>query len=202
MYLLDMSRNNQTDFVVLGLLSIEGDQSGYEMRKRIQDSVGYFWGESFGQIYPALKRLADEGLIVAGENSSSGRQKQLYSLTEAGHDRLRSWLAVPYRDDPPRDEFLLKLFFGRAARPSVSIAHVLEFRRKNRQMLAALERLESLGRERSGHHPHFPFWMLTLSYGLSQVRASLEWSESALAVLVAQTPSVADQWDVLDTSGQ
>jgi len=174
---------NQTDFVILGLLSIAPNQSGYSMRKTIQGSVSYFWGESFGQIYPALKRLTAERLIVASRKTSAERGRQGYSLTRAGRARLEEWLAVPYRDDPPRDEFLLKLFFGREAAPSVSIGHVRAFQEKNRQMLATLLELEKLGRERASDNPHFPFWMLTLTYGLAQIRSALEWSESALAML-------------------
>ena len=152
----------------------------------IQSSVGYFWGESYGQIYPTLKRLAADGLITAEDSGSQARQKQGYSLTDAGRERLVKWLAAPYRDDPPRDEFMLKLFFGRVAAPSVSIAHVREFQERNRRLLATLERLEALGRELNANHPHFPFWMLTLTYGVSQIRAALDWSESALTLLAAE----------------
>ncbi len=178
-------KRNQTDFVILGLLSIAPDQSGYSMRKTIQESVGYFWGESFGQIYPALKRLVAAGLIVPKRSGSKDRERQGYSLTRAGRARLTEWLAVPYRADPPRDEFLLKLFFGREAAPSVSIGHVRAFQEKHRQLLATLLELDRIAHERGSANPHFPFWMLTLTYGIAQIRSALEWSESALAMLTS-----------------
>jgi DNA-binding PadR family transcriptional regulator len=192
---------NQTAYVILGILAIHDDQSGYEIRKTIQQSVGFFWGESYGQIYPTLKRLAGDGLIVPSKSDSQARTKrQEYSITEAGRSALREWLAVPYRDDPPRDEFLLKLFFGVDAAPGVSIAHIRKFQEKNRNMLAILLQLESLGRMRSSHLPGFPFWILTLNFGIAQLRSALEWSESALAMLnaaeadsLAPQPSTADQ---------
>jgi PadR family transcriptional regulator AphA len=31
--------------------------SGYDIRKTVQESIRFFWSESYGQIYPALKRL-------------------------------------------------------------------------------------------------------------------------------------------------
>jgi PadR family transcriptional regulator AphA len=174
--------HSQTAYVILGLLSIEGKQSGYDMRKTIQGSVGYFWGESYGQIYPALRRLTAEGLIAqSGPEGRGGRRE--YSLTAAGHARLQEWLAVPYRMDPPRDEFLLKLFFGREAGPGVSERHVLEFQEKNRRLLATIEEIGRVGREKNAHHPHFRYWMLTLEYGVAQIRAALEWSELALKTL-------------------
>src|ERR1035437_10034540 len=179
-------KRNQTAYVILGLLAIESNQSGYDIHKTVQGSVGYFWGESYGQISPTLKRLAAEGLIEPGKSTSSARpQRRQYCLTAAGRARLQEWLAVPYRDDPPRDEFLLKLFFGREAAPFVSIEHVRTFQEKNRRTLASILELETMARARNSHMPGFPFWMLTLSYGVAQLRSALEWSETALTVLSA-----------------
>lgn len=170
--------------MILGLLAIESNQSGYEIRKTVKGSVGYFWGESYGQIYPALKRLLAEGLIVARPSGSSGgRKRQEYSLTPAGRAALEEWLAIPYREDPPRDEFLLKLFFGAETAPSVSIAHLRRFQDRYRSTLAMIQQVEVLSQERNSNQPGFPFWMLTLKFGLAQIRSALEWSESALAML-------------------
>ncbi len=192
---------SQTAYVILGLLSIEGNQSGYDLRKTIQGSVGYFWGESYGQIYPALKKLAAEGLIApansqrtgrrtrprrGGSGAAEGRQRrQAYSLTAAGRARLKEWLTMPYRVDPPRDEFLLKLFFGREAGPEVSVRHVREFQGRNRRLLATFEEIGRIGRAKNAQHPHFRFWILTLEYGVAQIRAGLKWSEEALRELEA-----------------
>ncbi len=185
---------SQTAYVILGILAIHDDQSGYEIRKTIQQTVGFFWGESYGQIYPTLKRLVSGALIVPSKSASQARtRRQEYSITPAGRSVLQQWLAVPYRDDPPRDEFLLKLFFGVEAAPGVSIEHIRKFQERNRAMLTTLLQLESLGRAHSSHHPGFPFWMLTLNFGVAQLRSALEWSESALAMLTAEAPSPAHQ---------
>ncbi len=191
MYLVDMQRN-QTAYVILGLLAIESNQSGYDVRKTIQGSVGYFWGESYGQIYPTLKRLAAEGLIVCRKSPAAARrQRQQYSITAAGHARLKDWLAIPYRDDPPRNEFLLKLFFGREAALGVSIRHIREFQDKLRRLLTTLQQMETIGRAKHSNNPHFPYWMLTHTFGVAQIRSALEWSESALAMLSAVEPATA-----------
>lgn len=176
--------HKQTAYVILGILAIHPHQSGYEIRKTVQQSVGFFWGESYGQIYPTLKRLAAEGLIEPRQSAGQSRKgRQEYSITPAGHLSLRAWLAVPFRDDPPRDEFLLKLFFGNEAAPGICVAQIRKFQERNRQMLATLLELEALGRAHSAHYPGFPFWILTLKYGVAQLRAALEWSESALEML-------------------
>ncbi|MGA2653795.1 MAG: PadR family transcriptional regulator [Terracidiphilus sp.] len=185
-------QHNQTAYVILGILAIHPHQSGYEIRKTIQQSVGFFWGESFGQIYPTLKRLAAEKLIVPSSSGSTARaNRQEYSITPAGHDVLQQWLALPYRDDPPRNEFLLKLFFARDAAPGAAIAHVRRFQQNNRQILTTLEQLEPLARAHNSGNPGFPYWMLTLSLGVTQLHAALEWSESALTMLSASEASPA-----------
>jgi PadR family transcriptional regulator, regulatory protein AphA len=184
--------HNQTSYLILGGLSIEPNLSGYDIRKGVESSVGYFWRESYGQIYPTLKRLAAEGLIVASKSDSASRKgRQVYSLTEAGRACLREWLAVPFKNDPPRNEFLLKLFFGREAAPGVSIAHVRDLQERNRRMLATLLALETMATTQASQSPHQPFWMLTISLGVALTRAALEWGESALAALSSMEAAAA-----------
>src|ERR1035441_6439740 len=179
-------KRNQTAYVILGLLSIESNQSGYDIHKTVEGSVGYFWGESYGQIYPTLKRLAAEGLIVKSKSASAPRQRrQEYSLTDAGRASLQAWLAQPFQNDPPRNEFLLKLFFGREAAPSISIGHVRELQERNRRTLTTMLELETFAGVQGSQNPHFPFWMLTLRLGIAMTRAALDWGESALAQLTS-----------------
>jgi DNA-binding PadR family transcriptional regulator len=183
---------NQTSYLILGALSIEPNLSGYDIRKGAESSISYFWRESYGQIYPTLKRLAAEGLIVASKPDKAARKgRQVYSLTEAGRACLREWLAVPFKNDPPRNEFLLKLFLGREAAPGVSIAHVRELQERNRRMLATLLELETMARTQASQNPHQPFWMLTISLGVALTRAALEWGESALAQLASMEAAAA-----------
>ena len=185
--------NNRTAYVILGMLSIEPNKSGYDIRKAVESSVGHFWNESYGQIYPALKRLVAEGLIVPSRSTTVPRQRrQEYSLTEAGHACLREWLALPFQNDPPRNEFLLKLFFGREAAPGVAIAHVRELQDRNRRMLATLLEFETMARSTPSQNPHMPYWMLTLNLGIALTRTALEWGESALAQLSSMETAVAE----------
>ena len=192
-------KRTQTAYVILGILAIHDNQSGYEIRKTIQQSVGFFWGESFGQIYPTLKKLVADGLIAPAKSGSAPSEstsaprprRQEYSITAAGRASLQEWLTVPYRDDPPRNEFLLKLFFGIEAAPTVSIGHILRFQQRHRHLLDTLLELEGLARAHNSQYPGFPFWMLTLSFGVAQLRSALEWSETALTMLSSNQTATA-----------
>jgi len=179
-------KNNRTAYVILGLLSIQPNLSGYELHKTIEENFGSFWGESYGQIYPTLKRLAAQGMIEPSKSESAPKKRrQTYALTAAGRACLREWLALPFQNDPPRNEFLLKLFFGGEAAPGVAISHVRELQERNRRMLATLEGIENEARGIQSQNPNKPYWMLTLGLGLALTRAALAWGESALAELTS-----------------
>lgn len=175
-------QNSRTAYVILGMLSMESNRSGYDIRKAIESSVGYFWSESYGQIYPTLKQLAAEGLITASE-SDGKRQRQQYSITPAGEAALRDWLALPFQNDPPRNEFLLKLFFGKEAGPAVLIAQIKDLQERNRRNVAMMNGMESMVRKYNAGNPHLPYWLLTLGFGMTLTRAALDWGETALASL-------------------
>jgi DNA-binding PadR family transcriptional regulator len=50
------------ELAVLGLLK-EQPLHGYELKKRLSDTLGSVWGVSYGSLYPALSRLEKAGAI-------------------------------------------------------------------------------------------------------------------------------------------
>ena len=52
------------ELAILGLLK-ELPLHGYELKKRLNDSLGHLWGVSYGSLYPALARLEKVGAIEA-----------------------------------------------------------------------------------------------------------------------------------------
>jgi len=182
-------KGKRTDFVILGILSLGDNKSGYEIRKGIEQSVGSFWGESYGQIYPSLRRLTAQGLVV--ERSPAGKPKKKrreYAITERGRNAFREWLRRPFQNDPPRNEFLLKLFFGGEAGAQVSIRHIQEVQRRNRQMLETLRGIETGAGRNAWQDPHKRYWMLTLDLGIALTRSALDWCDAALAELGSIEP--------------
>jgi PadR family transcriptional regulator, regulatory protein AphA len=183
---------NATSYTILGGLSVQPDLSGYDIRKGIQQSIGYFWAESYGQIYPALKRLVREGLIAPSKARPNGRKRrQTYVLTDAGRAAMREWLALPFHNEPPRNEFLLKLFFAGEASPDVAIAHIQDLNERNRRWLVTIKTIEASIPPEQPSNPHLPYWMLTLSLGKAMTSAALEWGEKAFAALNAREASAA-----------
>ncbi len=170
---------------LLGILSL-GAMSGYELRQTIAGSIGNFWSESFGQIYPTLKRLESDGLIRGAEGDRAG--STVYSLTDAGRERLLEWLAVMPRAQVNRDESLLKLFFGNLAAPENVQEHITERRRLAAESLARFERMEPEMRREHAGHAGLPFWLMTLRYGIAEAQMTLAWCDETLAELARFAP--------------
>jgi PadR family transcriptional regulator, regulatory protein AphA len=111
MHLPDMSSLSPTARVILGLLAWES-RTGYEIKQVTDRSTRFFWGASYGQIYPELRRLEEAGLVASREEPRGRVPRRVYSLTEAGRRAVDAWLAESDMSYEVRDEGLLKLFFG------------------------------------------------------------------------------------------
>ncbi len=168
---------------LLGWLSM-GAMSGYDIRSRIEGSTANFWSESFGQIYPALKKLTDEGLATVREQQPEGqRLRKEYRLTAAGRTRLREWLAEPCGQQVRREELLLKLFFGDKAPKGAMRAAVeerLAMARGEMERYAAIEREIVAAKS---DRVEAPYWRMTLEFGKAQAAATKAWCEQTLREL-------------------
>src|SRR5258708_10118474 len=111
-------------FGLLGVLR-RSASSGYDIKEFVKGSIGHFWNESYGRIYPLLKDLAIEALIVQQRGAKTfGRpERQVYSVTPRGEAALQQWLKQSPRNEPARSELLLKLFFADRIQPELSAQH-------------------------------------------------------------------------------
>ena len=177
-----MPRTNTTRYVILGLLGMRPG-SGYEIRKDLGEVMGYFWNESFGQIYPALRRLTAERLVERRTERTGARSRHVYCITPRGRTELRKWLVEPVRPEPVRRELLLKLFFGRNVTPKVLIGHVRAQRDRALQLGRGVAATESQVLREAKGSPDLPYWLLTIRFGKALSRALVDWADETLAEL-------------------
>lgn len=166
---------------LLGLLSMRA-MSGYDMRQLIPQSIGHFWNESYGQIYPALKRMTVAGLVKKATERGKGKpDRNVYSLTEEGREELQEWLKAPVEmRTVARNELLLKVFFGAQVLPAAVREHV-----KVQQADAEVEqaRYGEIARElkkSSANDPQLAYWLMTLSMGRHGAGAKIAWCRETL----------------------
>lgn len=161
-----------------------GPMTGYRLREEIRASVGHFWQESFGQLYPTLRELEQEGLVArVGGGADRGEPVE---LTPAGREALRAWLAQEARSlSPERHELLLQLFFGRHADPGVIVAHLDRHRERLLQARERYRQIEQLVRAETS--PDQPYWLATVRHGVLLVEAGLAWNAETAARLAEET---------------
>ena len=173
---------SSTDYAVLGMLTLR-PMSGYGIRATIGESIAYFWTESYGQIYPTLKRLTKDKLVTRRSEKVGGRERHLYAITAAGRDALADWLREPTQPRAPRNELLFKLFFARHASPEEASDQVTRFCDAKLRERAGYEQVERELHQRHGKHPDLAYWLITLRYGQLEAEAQLRWAEEALEIL-------------------
>lgn len=147
------------ELAVLGLLA-EQPMHGYELKKRLSETLGPLWGISFGSLYPALRRLEKSGAIVetvaepdsgsdatpfvptgslSGDIASArlrrrpratSRKRKAYQLTDRGRELFFEELNAPDADD--ERSFALRLSFCRF----LSAPERLTFLERRRAQLA------------------------------------------------------------------
>ncbi len=183
------SRENRTRYVVLGMLTVR-PMNGYALRQAIAGSVGHFWQESFGQLYPTLRALAEEGLVrpvhEGAARDGRGRQGATYELAPRGRDALAAWLATPPVLERPRNELLLRVFFANAVPPEITQRNLALVGETLRAQQGKLEAIASRWAEVVKGHPDAPLWRLTLDFGLAWMTTALGWLEEAERVIAAQ----------------
>jgi PadR family transcriptional regulator, regulatory protein AphA len=180
-----VARENKTKYAILGLLSWT-PLTGYEMKHLYEHSAGFFWSISYGQIYPMLRRLEEEGLATRTAARGEGRpERNVYQITAAGTAALRAWLDEPADDLPFRSEVLLKVLHGFKAPPQTSIAQVERYRERVRAGEALRrETLAEVGPKGTGEFAAaLPYWSLTARFGELVNAAVMQWCDEALAVL-------------------
>ena len=163
-----------TECAVLGLL-VRGPKSGYDLKKAIDGSVGYFWGPAKSQIYAVLPSLVEAGYAKSRKVAQEQRpDKEVYRITRLGRAALRRWIEdSPATPTPDRNPLLLKIFFGEHASPEILLQHVRARRAEMERLQAELDAIDE--RARGGEHDFFP--ELTRMYGHRYAEAIIAWAD-------------------------
>ena len=112
-----------SQLIVLGLIARYGPMTPYELKAKVESSVGMYWPVPHAQLYRDPARLAELGLLRE-EAEEHGRRRRVFHLTDAGRAALNAWLADPRTPDPEtRNPALLKLTFADLG-PTGQVAHL------------------------------------------------------------------------------
>jgi DNA-binding PadR family transcriptional regulator len=160
-----------------------GKRTGYDIKQLVDRSVRFFWAASYGQIYPELRRLEEQGLIVGRSEPSGGRARTVYELTDAGRRALEDWLVGDIGVHwELRDEGMLKLFFSDFTDPEHRLSNLRAMRewheRKRDQLLEVRAHATDAGQGPA----------MTLELGLGMSEWLIDWCRTAEQRLSAEHP--------------
>ncbi|MFH8881902.1 PadR family transcriptional regulator [Streptomyces californicus] len=181
-------RSGILEFAVLGLLR-ESPMHGYELRKRLNTSLGIFRAFSYGTLYPCLKTLVASGWLIedpvgdpadsastagrsaAASSSLTGRRaKIVYRLTAEGKEHFEELLSHTGPDAWEDEHFAARFaFFGQTER-DVRM-RVLEGRRSRLE-----ERLEKMRASLARTRERLDDYTLELQrHGMESVEREVRW---------------------------
>ncbi len=165
---------------------VDHPNSGYDLAKQFDGSVGFFWAASHQQIYRELSKLEAIGWLTCEIIPQEGRpDKKLYHITETGKQKLQAWIAQPCEPAAIKEDLLVKIFAGYVATSPEIILHELQQHRQ-----AHLEKLSTYKALEQRYFQNLQslslpakFRYLTLLKGISYESDWVAWCDRAIEIL-------------------
>lgn len=161
--------------------------SGYDLAKRFDQTVGFFWPVSHQQIYQELHKLARAGWVRGETVEQADRPNRIvYELTDEGRRALDSWLQDETEPPSFKEELLVKLFALEGSNQSALLKELERRRQLHAERLARYEAImaehypepAALNARRRGRY-------LGLRMGILTERTTIAWCEEAIACVAA-----------------
>jgi DNA-binding PadR family transcriptional regulator len=177
------------ELAILGLLK-ERSMHGYQLSKRLTDTLGGFWRVSYGSLYPTLRRLEGDGAVerVFAEQEV-GRRKNVYRVTPRGEELFRQLLEEAGAESSSEDNrFRVRLAFFKYLAPDTRL-RLLERRRAYLE-----ERLSTITTSLSATRERFDTYTLSLmQHGRDSTEQDIEWLSGLIAAERRQVDSLRAQ---------
>ena len=123
-------------FPILGFL-MDSEATGYDLKRRFQDPVGFFYRVSDGSLYPALKKLARDGLVTQRGERHGKRARTVYAITSAGRTHFLKLLREPAQPIFVFDEAQVKIYFAHHD-PAAALTHMQRTHQEDTERAAML----------------------------------------------------------------
>ncbi|MEU3281803.1 PadR family transcriptional regulator [Streptomyces antibioticus] len=177
--------------ILVSLLEKPG--SGYELARRFDRSIGYFWTATHQQIYRVLKRMEVDGWVDARDVPQQGRpDKREYRVADLGRAALSSWLGDPIEPESVRHDLAVKIRGAAFDDPAALIGEVERHRQMHRDRLAhylAGESRDFPGPEAAPLDPERELQHVVLRGGIAYERMMIGWLDDVLATLAGFAPA-------------
>jgi len=116
-------------FPILGFL-MESEMTGYDLKRRFSEPVGFFYRVSDGSLYPALKSLARDAMVTMRSEKHGRRTRKVYAITPLGREWFMRMLREPAQPMFVFDEAQVKIYFA-LHDPASALQHIELMRRSD-----------------------------------------------------------------------
>jgi PadR family transcriptional regulator, regulatory protein AphA len=182
---------SQTKYAVLGLLTL-GPMTGYDLKKKSEQSLVHFWHESYGNLYPRLAELEADGLVTSRrQRRERAPDATVYQITASGRRALAAWLRAPAAPERTRSEVVLKVFFGAHVPLQVTVDRMSAYRAQQEGVRDTYAVIERRLRDELDTIPDAAFHLMTLRRGQLLTDARLRWCDETLDALAAMQEATA-----------
>lgn len=169
-------------YAILGLLARES-LTGYDLTKKFDTTIAFFWSAKHSQIYPELAALTKEGLVTFEVVTQTSKpNKKVYTITPEGLGALAEWVSEPREKRTVKDPTLLRAWtIGTVAPERVlpALREALEEWNKRVQLLEAFE-LNPPDAEVENFETTWEGPMVALRLGVMQAQAYRDWLKWAI----------------------
>lgn len=163
---------------------LEKPSSGYELARRFDRSIGYFWHATHQQIYKVLARMEEAGWVASElQAGESAPDSKMFQVSPAGRQELLRWLYEHTELGGVRDALMIKLRGAAFADPKLLVPELEHHRSQHANRLTAYRVIEA--HDFSGAmDKRKALQYQVLKYGIRFEQCWLEWCEEALALLL------------------
>lgn len=164
-----MASINSTAGALLGFLFRE-PMTGWQVVQVAELALCDFWVLNRSQVYRELAKLAEDGLIEAGEKGV--REQVPYTITDSGRAAFLEWLHEDPGPESFRSPLHLKLSFAEHLDEATCARFVRIHRHRHEERLAYYRRLERKLADAQPNSAHI------LRYGIMFREGFLAWLDS------------------------
>lgn len=192
--------SNPLALAVLGLL-FERPMHPYQMSctmraRRMEQCIKL----NYGSLYSVIDRLHANGLIEAGQTARSGRrpERTVYSLTEAGGQEFRDWLAELL--STPVKEYT-QFGAGLALLAGLPVERVVElFEQRSAALAGQLADIDDCLAGLTAEIPRV--FLVEIDYVRALKQAELDWVRALLADIAESRLDGLQMWQSIHAAGQ
>ncbi|WP_322043233.1 PadR family transcriptional regulator [Paraburkholderia sp. J67] len=88
---------------------LEKPSSGYDLARRFDRAIGYFWQATHQQIYRELGRMVEAGWVAVVEEDAAATRRKVYRVLPVGREEVVRWARETRLGGDDRNLLLLKL---------------------------------------------------------------------------------------------